>query len=298
MQKITRMKTIETLNAEQIKEKIGSAARPQNVMGSHFILVRQSDVVMQRAMIGQPMRLAEQRFLRIISGKALYRFNLLDHTLCQGDIIVLPSDTIVEVLDFSDDYAVEALAVIDLPGIDHELAKRIFPVEVLHLSLHEDDNQRIGEYFELIARQMGRAEHSDSAISFLVLSMVADVNKLQRTLVAEGSHRKLSRSEEIMSRFFTLLRQYGTTQRNIPFYASQLALTANHLSDVVRQQSGLSVMDWLNRTTTTEAKVLLKHSDLMIYEIGERLNFPEPTAFNRYFKKQVGMTPLQYREGK
>lgn len=292
------MKTIETLNAEQIKEKIGSAARPQNVMGSHFILVRQSDVVMQRAMIGQPMRLAEQRFLRIISGKALYRFNLLDHSLCQGDIIVMPSDTIVEVLDFSDDYAVEALAVIDLPGIDHELAKRIFPVEVLHLSLHEDDNQRIGEYFELIARQMGRAEHSDSAISFLVLSMVADVNKLQRTLVAEGSHRKLSRSEEIMSRFFTLLRQHGTTQRNIPFYANKLALTANHLSDVVRQQSGLSVMDWLNRTTTTEAKVLLKHSDLMIYEIGERLNFPEPTAFNRYFKKQVGMTPLQYREGK
>ena len=101
-----------------------------------------------------------------------------------------------------------------------------------------------------------------------------------------------------MSRFFTLLRQHGTTQRNIPFYANKLALTANHLSDVVRQQSGLSVMDWLNRTTTTEAKVLLKHSDLMIYEIGERLNFPEPTAFNRYFKKQVGMTPLQYREGK
>lgn len=99
-----------------------------------------------------------------------------------------------------------------------------------------------------------------------------------------------------MSRFVTLLRQYGTRERNIPFYASQLAITANHLSDVVRQQSGLSVMDWLNRTTITEAKVLLKHSDLMIYEIGERLNFPEPTAFNRYFKKHVGMTPLEYRE--
>ena len=292
------MKTIETLNAEQIKDKIGAAARPHNVMGSHFILVRQSDVVIQRTRIGQPIRLTERRFLRIINGKALYRFNLLDHALCRGDIIVLPPDTIVEVQDFSDDYAVEALAVIDLPGIDHELAKRIFPVEVLHLSLHENDYQRIGEYFDLIARQMGRAEHSDSAISFLVLSMVADVNKLQRALVAEGSHRSLSRSEEIMSRFFTLLRQHGTTQRNIPFYANKLALTANHLSDVVRQQSGLSVMDWLNRTTTTEAKVLLKHSDLMIYEIGERLNFPEPTAFNRYFKKQVGMTPLQYREGK
>ena len=291
------MKIIETVNAKLIKDRIGSDLRNKNVIGKNIILVRQSDIVMQRANIGQPMRLAEQRFLRIISGKAVYRFNLFDHSLCQGDIVVLPSDTIVEVLDFSDDYAVEALAVIDMPGIDHDLARRIFPIEVLHLPLHEDDYQRIGEYFNLIERQMGRAEHSDRAISFLILSMVADVNKLQRTLIAESSHRKLSRSEEIMSRFFTLIRQYGTTQRSITFYASQLALTANHLSDVVRQQSGLSVMDWLNRTTITEAKVLLKHSDLMVYEIGERLNFPEPTAFNRYFKKQVGMTPLQYRGG-
>lgn len=63
----------------------------------------------------------------------------------------------------------------------------------------------------------------------------------------------------------------------------------SHLSAVVRQQSGLSVMDWLNRTTVMEAKVLLKHTSLMMYEIADRLCFPEPTAFNRYFKKQTGI---------
>ena len=54
-------------------------------------------------------------------------------------------------------------------------------------------------------------------------------------------------------------------------------------------------MEWIQRTTATEAKPLLKHSDMMICEISERLNFPEPTAFNRYFKKQTGVTPLAYR---
>lgn len=84
---------------------------------------------------------------------------------------------------------------------------------------------------------------------------------------------------------------------HVPFYAERLALTPNHLSAVVRLQSGLSVMDWLHRTTVTEAKRLLKHSDLMIYEIADQLQFPEPTAFNRYFKHQTGITPLEYREG-
>lgn len=288
--------TIETVNASHIKDRISSVSRPQNIMAQHFILVRQSDVVMQQARFGQPMRLNERRFLHILSGQATYRINLLDYTMCQGDFLVLPSDTILEVVNITDDYAVEALLIIDLPGVDHETAKRLFPIDVLHISLSNDDIKRMGAYFDLLSMQMTREEHSDSAISFLVLSIMVDLNKLQRTLVSSSSHRKLSRSEVIMSEFVTLLRQHGTTQRSIPFYASQLALTANHLSDVVRQQSGLSVMDWLHRTTITEAKVLLKHSDLMIYEIGERLNFTEPTAFNRYFKKHVGMTPLEYRE--
>lgn len=296
--KNTRMKTIETVNASQVKDRICSASRPQNLMAQHFILVRQSDVVMQQARFGQPMRLNERRFLHILGGQTVYRINLLDYTLRQGDFLVLPPDTIVEMVSITEDYAVEALLIIDLPGIDHETAKRVFPIDVLHLSLSEDDVRRMGAYFDLLSTQMAREEHSDSATSFLILSMMADMNKLQRTLVSSISHRKFSRSEEIMSHFIGLLRQYGTKERNIPFYANRLAITANHLSDVVRQQSGLSVMDWLHRTTITEAKVLLKHSDLMIYEIGERLNFPEPTAFNRYFKKHVGITPLEYRENK
>lgn len=55
-------------------------------------------------------------------------------------------------------------------------------------------------------------------------------------------------------------------------------------------------MDWLNEKTLLQAKVLLRHSDLMIYEIADRLGFPEPTAFNRYFKREAGMTPLEYKK--
>ncbi|MBQ9236948.1 MAG: AraC family transcriptional regulator [Prevotella sp.] len=100
----------------------------------------------------------------------------------------------------------------------------------------------------------------------------------------------------MFAQFLALLREYGMTHRGIAFYTERLALTPNHLSAVVRQQSGISVMDWINRTTVMEAKILLKHSTLMVYEIADRLCFSEPTAFNRYLKKQTGITPLEYRE--
>ena len=293
------MKGIETIDAADIKNCISKEHAPhnqdgRNVVGQHFILVRQSEIVKKQIIIGQPMRLAEWRLLHILAGRASYRINLIDHPLQGNEILVLPSDTVVEVLSLSEDFAAEALTAIDLPGIDGDSTDRLLPKEVQHLFLEEADRKRFGTYFDLPYEQMTRAKVCDTAVSLLFLAMVADAASLNKTMY-DGNNSRQSRGEEIMARFIPLLRQYGTTQRNIPFYAEQLHITPNHLSDVVGQHSGLSVMDWIHRTTTTEAKLLLKHTDLMICEISERLNFPEPTAFNRYFKKQTGVTPLAYR---
>lgn len=293
------MKGIETIDAADIKNRISGdqVSRNQdyrNVVGQHFILVRQSEIVKKQIIIGQPMRLAEWRLLHILAGRASYRINLVDHPLQGNEILVLPSDTVVEVQSLSEDFAAEALTVIDFPGVDSNGTGRLLPKEMLHLLLDTTNSKRFGTYFDLLYEQMTRAKVCDTAVSLLFLAMVADAASLNKTMY-DGNNSRQSRGEEIMARFIHLLRQYGTTQRNIPFYAEQLHITPNHLSDVVRQQSGLSVMDWIHRTTTTEAKLLLKHSDMMICELSERLNFPEPTAFNRYFKKQTGVTPLAYR---
>lgn len=293
------MKGIETIDAADIKNRISGdqVSRNQdyrNVVGQHFILVRQSEIVKKQIIIGQPMRLAEWRLLHILAGRASYRINLVDHPLQGNEILVLPSDTVVEVQSLSEDFAAEALTVIDFPGVDSNGTGRLLPKEMLHLLLDTTNSKRFGTYFDLLYEQMTRAKVCDTAVSLLFLAMVADASSLNKTMY-DGNNSRQSRGEEIMARFIHLLRQYGTTQRNIPFYAEQLHITPNHLSNVVRQQSGLSVMDWIHRTTTTEAKLLLKHSDMMICELSERLNFPEPTAFNRYFKKQTGVTPLAYR---
>lgn len=293
------MKGIETIDASDIKNCISKEHAPQNqdgrnVVGQHFILVRESDIVKKQITFRQPMRLAEWRLLHILAGSASYRINLVDHLLQGNEVLVLPSDTIVEVLSLSKDFAAEALTAIDLPGIDGDSTDRLLPKEVQHLLLDTTDSKRFGTYFDLLYEQMTRSKVCDTAVSLLFLAMVADAASLNRTMCA-GNTRQQSRGEEIMARFIHLLQQFGATHRNIPFYAEQLHVTPNHLSDVVRQHSGLSVMDWIHRTTTTEAKLLLKHSNMMICEISERLNFPEPTAFNRYFKKQTGVTPLAYR---
>lgn len=284
------VKNVESLSTLQLREVIGE----QNIIGEHFTLILDSSAMPGLMMLGQPYRAPEGRMARIVRGSAIYRINLIDYQLREHDMIFMPPDTIVEIESLSDDYAVEVLVVNSLPGISREDALQILPHEVIHLSLADGDWQRTSGYIRLIADELHR--DNNQAVSHLVLALQCDIISLWQRKEKSGTARRQSRGEEVFARFLALLRDYGMTHRTIAFYADRLALTPNHLSAVVRQQSGLSVMDWINRTTIMEAKILLKHSTLMMYEISDRLCFPEPTAFNRYFKKQTGMTPLEYRE--
>ena len=88
---------------------------------------------------------------------------------------------------------------------------------------------------------------------------------------------------------------YARTERNIDFYADRLFLSPHYLSGLVRETSGKTVMDWINRSVILEAKVLLKHSNLLTYQIADELNFPNPSFFSKFFKRMTGMTPGEYR---
>lgn len=288
-------KALENLSVERMQTEFNLSGWSKTLDRKHFILIRQQEEANEHAPLNQPFRMSEGRAIHVLGGEASYRINLVDMHLAKGDFIVFPSGTIVEVLQLSSDFVIEAIAALDFPGVSSDTVRAILPEEVLHLHLDEKAERRVNDYFHLITLQLSREVYSKSSVSFLILSLIADMNKIERQKGNGPDSSGQPRSREIFGRFLALLKQYGTTQRNVPFYATELALTPNHLSAVIRQESGLSVMDWINRTCVTEAKVLLKHSDLMIYEIADHLSFPEATAFNRYFKHQTGMTPLEYR---
>ena len=57
-------------------------------------------------------------------------------------------------------------------------------------------------------------------------------------------------------------------------------------------------MDWINQSIILEAKVLLKHSNLLVYQISDELILPNPSFFSKFFKRMTGMTPHEYQFSK
>lgn len=104
-------------------------------------------------------------------------------------------------------------------------------------------------------------------------------------------------ANDIFVRFIHLVNDHCKEQRQLAFYAEKICVTERYLSTVIRQISGITAKEWIDKAVVTAAKVKLRHSDLQITEITEALHFPNPSFFCKYFKRLVGCTPQENRHG-
>ena len=99
----------------------------------------------------------------------------------------------------------------------------------------------------------------------------------------------------LTKQFLELVKVNFRKERQLKFYADELCITPRYLSRVVKECSGSSAADWIERYVVLEARALLKSTNMNIQQISDSLNFPSQTFFGKYFKRRVGMSPKEYR---
>ena len=68
------------------------------------------------------------------------------------------------------------------------------------------------------------------------------------------------------------------------------------LSYLFEKQYGLSPIQFLTKLRLNHAKELLRTTSLSISDIGKHSGYPDPFYFSRVFKKNLQMTPSEYRK--
>lgn len=71
--------------------------------------------------------------------------------------------------------------------------------------------------------------------------------------------------------------------------------SASHLSKCFKEETGLTITEYIAQKRCEKAADLLKNSDLAIQEIGNYVGYPDNNYFARIFKKQFGQSPSAYR---
>ncbi len=103
--------------------------------------------------------------------------------------------------------------------------------------------------------------------------------------------------KQVSARFHNDLKQHFREHRDVGFYAAQACLSTKHFSAVVKQETGHTAAYWIHHQVVAEAKMLLHiRHDLTVQAIADLLGFEDQATFSRYFRRETGLSPTEFRQ--
>lgn len=220
-----------------------------------------------------------------------------DHSSKQTVAVVFPNHTL-RMVSKSDDY-LATLVVVDAALLDDPLLRiigqlryRYEPHPWVELDRREYSviMHMVGVMRETASIDIPNRQHfmmSQLEFFMRLLSHYRTV-KLNETAV----------EKRVSTLFSNDLAQYFRDHRDVGFYAAKVCLTPKHFSTVVRQETGHTAAWWIHRQVVSEAKNLLTmRPDLNIQAVADQLGFADQATFSRYFHRETGISPTEFREG-
>ncbi|MEA9844437.1 AraC family transcriptional regulator [Xanthomonas campestris] len=96
-------------------------------------------------------------------------------------------------------------------------------------------------------------------------------------------------------RFQQLVEDRHAQWHQVADYADRLGCTEKSLARAVRSALGTTAKTFIAARINLEAKRLLVHTSMPVAAIAEKLGFDEATNFNKFFRREVGCTPSDFR---
>ena len=170
--------------------------------------------------------------------------------------------------------------------------------EALHLS--DDEKKIFTDCLNKIEMELGRPidQHSKPLICRnieLLLDYCMRFYDRQFITRREANHDVLTRFENELNIYFRGNRAEREGLPSVKYFAERCFLSPNYFGDLVKKETGRSPQEFIQGKIIDLAKNFLAGTDKSVTEIAYSLGFQYPQHFNRYFKRGVGMTPMEYR---
>lgn len=243
-------------------------------------------------------------FILVHSGHAHISVNLADYEVhSRGVVTVLPR-SIIRMRDWSVDFRCDLVAfssnfVKDLTLIRSVINQMDNIGNMPVLDLSDDEWVLVGHYWNMLQMIYGHTtanEMKTGAVGNLLLSFFYCICGMYYNRAFQHDEASKMRSEDLTRKFMTLVMRHCASQREVRYYAEKLCVTPQYLNAVIKDTRGETASSVIKRVTVLIIKAQLKSSTRSIQEIAGDLNFPNASFFAKFFKRETGMTPKQYRD--
>lgn len=169
-----------------------------------------------------------------------------------------------------------------------------FPVEdrkIVHVNSRHSQNRMV-VLFKLLFRVL---ERNYILGNFIYISQVVSL------ILSEIYFREKVDESTVQNRHVTMVIRYMYDNLDksltLETLSEEVQLSKSYLNSIFKSQTEHSPIDFFIHLKMQEACKLLKSTDLYIYEVSGRLGYDDQYYFSRIFKKMVGMSPKEYRNG-
>lgn len=120
-------------------------------------------------------------------------------------------------------------------------------------------------------------------------------NEIEALAISHFDENKLPSDLRVIHRLEKLLERHFRAHKRLEFYSEALGVTLRRLNTICFAHLHKSLYELIQERRFNESLKLLKFTELSVKEISYYLEFSGPPYFIRYFKKQTGQTPRQFR---
>lgn len=238
-------------------------------------------------------------YMLVEEGSAKFMINCHSLTLKKGDMLLVTPRMSVSLKSKSMEFNSYGICIepffFDTLAVGSYAYKSLYNTSsmTLALRLDNDDFAYVHKTLELLAHSL-TSNYPVEMMSHLVNFLLLKITKIIDNKRACTSGR-ISRPDELFRLFRGLVAEHYRHEHTIAFYADRLHVSRPYLSRIIRQVSGKTVNIYIKEALLTEAKRLLVFTDLAIKSIAESLGFADQSSFGKFFKKEIGVSPLNFR---
>ena len=130
---------------------------------------------------------------------------------------------------------------------------------------------------------------------------VEDVEKLHHEMVltfAKTMHdlKKNSGSSLYVRKAIDYITSHYQSNLKVHDISNSLNLSEKYLSTLFKKETGQTIVSYIEKVRIEEACSMLTYADLSYAQIADKLSFASHSYFAKVFKKNIGLTPMQYRK--
>jgi AraC family transcriptional activator of pobA len=189
------------------------------------------------------------------------------------------------------------LAEGDAAGVGQALQVLFAVPRALALAVDAPEVARLQALLDALYAEHEACSDSDPVPSWLARALVWRLAQLDRRDTQFGVRHSGSRGlQALYTRWVVLMESHYREHWPVSRYAERLGLSTERLNRMVRAETGLNAQALLHARLAREACRRLVHVAAPVSRLAFELGFQDPAYFCRFFKRQTGLSPSDYRQ--